>query len=336
MHYSVANYCNSAQVTRDWSCKVRVSPALGLLEPKNNFWGLVDRCGDDHSFGNDNNSQLNKIGNGFDRKTGTGYFVGYNDQQKKIVISFKGTDSIRSAFVDIQLAFADASNVSPAFSNGEKIHTGFMNAYKYHKNSVQSALLMAIQDRPSYPITFTGHSLGGAMSSIAALDFVTSTKGAKYKDQVRIISFGAPRVGNTAWATLSQKMIPTQYRIAHENDVVPSLPPRAFGYFHTGQQVELTGKFTWGIRSYSTSMCDIGAISNTGESLDCAGKFDNDLLVRIMEDIKNGGEFDFGLLLNFGAMAGSELIGGLLNHITNYLSFFTYPAIFPLTMSTSC
>jgi hypothetical protein len=83
-------------------------------------------------------------------------------------------------------------------------------------------------------------------------------------------------------------------------------------------------------------MCDTGAIANTGESKSCPSAYDEDTLMRLMKDLIDGGGFDFGLLLNFGAAAGNDLLVGIIAHITNYFSFFAYPAIWPLTVSTQC
>jgi hypothetical protein len=186
MHYSTANYCQSTHDNFKWDCKVYLSPQLEYIEPKNS--GLVlNRCGDDYTFGNDRVSNFKPLYHGWDSGTSTVYYAGYNDQQGASIVSFKGTDSIQSAF----------TKVSPAFGNGVKLHFGFMFAYNKVRWSVQDAIIKLLRDRPNYVVTFTGHSLGGALASIAAIDFLTSSQGSGYRDKVRVITYGAPRVGNS-------------------------------------------------------------------------------------------------------------------------------------------
>ena len=51
-----------------------------------------------------------------------------------------------------------------------------------------------------------------------------------------IFSYGAPRVGNRPYTkVLSVK----HYRWVNNNDIVPRIPPRWFGYRHMGQEIYL-------------------------------------------------------------------------------------------------
>jgi hypothetical protein len=166
MHYSVANYCPSTSKSLSWDCKVYVSVALAAIEPKINLFGAVSRCGDDDTYGNDNNSKLVQIGKGFDLMTGISFYAGYNDLQQKNIISFKGTDSIQSAFIDLAFVLMDGTFVSPKFGNDIKIHSGFMLGYNKLKSSVKAAITELRKQRPQYEIVFTGHSLGFNMIKI--------------------------------------------------------------------------------------------------------------------------------------------------------------------------
>jgi hypothetical protein len=81
---------------------------------------------------------------------------------------------------------------------------------------------------------FTGHSLGGAVSSL----------GAVYARQaglaVDIINYGSPRVGNAAFATFVTNQAGVEYRVTHLDDPVPRLPPIVFNYAHTSPEYWLS------------------------------------------------------------------------------------------------
>ena len=69
-------------------------------------------------------------------------------------------------------------------------HGGFLEYYNSVKGSVFLHVAKMISDRPASEIHVSGHSLGGAMANLCALDFA-----AKYPDvKVALWTFGAPRV----------------------------------------------------------------------------------------------------------------------------------------------
>ena len=65
----------------------------------------------------------------------------------------------------------------------------------------------------------TGHSLGGAMATLCALEM---------KLQLRIdphvYLYGCPRVGAHGFARLYDRMVPRTYRVVTQRDVVPTFP----------------------------------------------------------------------------------------------------------------
>ncbi|MEM8864655.1 MAG: lipase family protein [Planctomycetota bacterium] len=80
---------------------------------------------------------------------------------------------------------------------------------------------------------FVGHSLGGAMAAICAgrckLSHIRSTPAG-------LFTFGSPRVGNRRYVNYVR--LP-YYRWVNNNDIVPRVPPRLFGYRHTGEEIYL-------------------------------------------------------------------------------------------------
>lgn len=44
---------------------------------------------------------------------------------------------------------------------------------------------------------------------------------------------GCPRVGNQAFTSYFDKIVPISYRVVNYKDIVPHLPMEAFGYYIT-------------------------------------------------------------------------------------------------------
>ena len=78
-----------------------------------------------------------------------------------------------------------------------------------------------------------GHSLGGALATLTA-SWLKST----YGIPVTIYTFGAPRVGNSAFATHVESFIPS-YRVTHGMDPVPWIP--LWPFTHAGDEYLLAG-----------------------------------------------------------------------------------------------
>ena len=71
----------------------------------------------------------------------------------------------------------------------------------------------------------TGHSLGGALSTLCAFDF------AQAESTLVHYSFAAPRSGNPLYAQTFNARVPISFRLANTEDVFPSLPPASLYYF---------------------------------------------------------------------------------------------------------
>ncbi len=100
----------------------------------------------------------------------------------------------------------------------------------------REALLDIVQElkRPLYsgrrPLYFTGHSMGGALATLAST--LPPGPSATY-------SFGAPRVGDAAFARSLANLV----RIVHGADLAPRYP-LPLGYRHGGQVWHLSGAGT--------------------------------------------------------------------------------------------
>jgi predicted lipase len=67
----------------------------------------------------------------------------------------------------------------------------------------------------------TGHSLGAALALITGIEFTQKFP----KIPVEVHNFGQPRVGNEILSRYMMSKISTIYRVVHNKDLVPHLPP---------------------------------------------------------------------------------------------------------------
>ncbi|KAI9029622.1 catalysis At the Interface: the anatomy of A conformational change in A triglyceride lipase, partial [Phycomyces nitens] len=160
----------------------------------------------------------------------TNGFIVRNDKDKTINLSFRGTNSIRSFITDIEII----SQSYPPVKNA-RVHTGFYNSYLEVQNTVVSSMIDQITKYPSYKVTVSGHSLGGAVAVISAMDLYQ--RDSRFTaSNLAVYTFGSPRIGNKEFAYyVSGTGIKIQ-RVVNDRDIVPHLLPQAIGYYHNGDE----------------------------------------------------------------------------------------------------
>ncbi|MHB1393692.1 MAG: lipase family protein [Clostridia bacterium] len=136
------------------------------------------------------------------------------ESSDSIVISFRGSRSNPDWI-------ADATIIQTYFPYTRiklGIHSGFATIYKACRQQIMNTL----GDMDSSKQLFiTGHSLGGALAVLCALDAAVNTA---YNNPV-MYNFGSPRVGNSTFVQAYNEVIDHSVRIVNTNDIVPLLPP---------------------------------------------------------------------------------------------------------------
>lgn len=112
---------------------------------------------------------------------------------------------------------------------GGRVHRGFHLCYASVRPAIRDFLEMnAGKDKT---IRVTGHSLGGALASLAALDIATG--GLPYRT-LEAYTFASPRVGARKWSEYYAAKSSATWRIANRKDPVTKVPPKFLGYLHVG------------------------------------------------------------------------------------------------------
>lgn len=110
------------------------------------------------------------------------------------------------------------------------MHTGFYGSWGEVETAVLDAVEAAKAAHPGYKVVVTGHSLGGAVATLAAAYLRRAGHGAE------LYTYGAPRVGNEAFVGFVTGQAGGEYRVTHADDPVPRLPPILFNYRHTSPE----------------------------------------------------------------------------------------------------
>jgi hypothetical protein len=206
-------------------------------------------------------------------------YIALDHGKKRVIVAFRGTYSVANTIVDLSTVpqeyvpypgdddddagkFYDLAKDIMGGIGGHKkrsltalssekikcdnctVHMGFHSAWVHTRDSILEDLLKQLLLYGDYQLHFVGHSLGGAVAALGALDL----QGRGY-DPV-VTTFGEPRVGNEGLV----KFIDDRFklnnppevdsddtklkfrRITHVDDPVPLLPLTEWSYaMHSGE-----------------------------------------------------------------------------------------------------
>ncbi len=150
------------------------------------------------------------------------------------IIAFRGTEfytprmltfsRLRSTCNDL-ITDLKCSKITDSVNKDIAVHQGFHDALK----EVWKTLKQVI-DKNDKPLWLTGHSMGGAISTIAAIRLTHRVKA--------LYSYGMPCVGGDELSTYCSQQFPDKiFRYVNENDFVVSVMPRFMSeYQHIGQE----------------------------------------------------------------------------------------------------
>lgn len=102
---------------------------------------------------------------------------------------------------------------------GSSVHAGFNQTFESMASTFEKMLTPRLSNSGAGTVHCVGHSLGGALASLAA-DWVKL----RYRKPVNLYTFGAPRVGLSGYATNSTFGVDKIYRCTHGADPVPNVP----------------------------------------------------------------------------------------------------------------
>ena len=155
---------------------------------------------------------------------------GIDVENNKIIISFRGSSNIHNWLDNIQFGHIYPYKNYPEVS----VDKGFYKAYSYVRDDINKFVQEQIISHPSYHILITGHSLGGALSTMAAFEsiYLENIK----SENIELLTYGSPRLGNQEFKQYMQKMV-FSWRTTHNYDIVPHVPEEFLDYIHISHEV---------------------------------------------------------------------------------------------------
>jgi triacylglycerol lipase len=152
----------------------------------------------------------------------TQVYVLYDIKNNRLILSFRGTEK---KFVDWLNDFTFTQTPlfdSDKFELNGLVHTGFYLAYLIVRKQLITLVLNEVKNNNVKKVCITGHSLGGGIATIAALDI---SRLMKNDIEVEVYTYGAPRVGNPEFSDYYNEIVKNSFRIVNENDLATFVPP---------------------------------------------------------------------------------------------------------------
>ncbi len=146
-----------------------------------------------------------------------------------VLIAFRGTASLGDWLADL--------NVLSSQRPYGVVHRGFLNAFQV----VEPQLRLLASGFPDHRLVITGHSLGGALATVAAAEWSGQFRIA------RLYTFGQPAVGKGGFSEFFRRQYPDAFfRFVNGDDIVPRVPPT---FQHVGRLLhfDVRGRLPSGI-----------------------------------------------------------------------------------------
>ncbi|PHH78706.1 hypothetical protein CDD82_2889 [Ophiocordyceps australis] len=172
-------------------------------------------------------------------------YMALDGHGRGLIVAFRGTYSITNTIVDLSTmpqAYIPYTGHGAASCRNCTVHMGFLQSWRSARSMILPHLMALKAKDPAVPIHLIGHSLGGAIACLAAVELKTLLG---WKNVV-VTTFGEPRVGNHQLARFIDHVFqldkvgnaasPWYRRVTHANDPVPLLPWDEWGYgSHAGE-----------------------------------------------------------------------------------------------------
>ncbi len=141
------------------------------------------------------------------------------------VIAIRGTEGFLEWFQDAKIG----TEKCPFLAEAGETEEGFTDVYKSFAvgalkgPSVTASLATIFETKQVNSLTVCGHSLGGALATLQALDAAANSTNSKFKNPT-VYTYASPRTGDAQFASTYNRLVPNTFRIANRVDLVPKLP----------------------------------------------------------------------------------------------------------------
>ena len=161
---------------------------------------------------------------GVDKNSAQGALIVHEDF---LCMAFRGTNELAD--------WIDNINVFSTKELFGEFHRGFWNSIEDVWKPLNEKFRY-LQKQKKRPLFITGHSLGGAMATIAAAKFIHEDK-----PFTSVYTFGQPRALTRETARIFNMECKSRFfRFHNNNDIVTRVPARLMGYSHIGSYLYIS------------------------------------------------------------------------------------------------
>ena len=165
-------------------------------------------------------------------------YVAFSHVVQAIVIAFRGTKGLDQLINEM----LETLYVPSEDFLGGKVQAYWKRSFEVLWKDIEPRVKSLISAYPSYQVWVTGHSLGGAMASVASAWI--AYKRMVPREKIILYTFGMPRVGDYQYALQHDELVKNSWRVVNFDDIVPHvplfLPYLPGGAYHHGQEVFYT------------------------------------------------------------------------------------------------
>jgi len=169
----------------------------------------------------------------FKKKEFYGYLAGSRTTPGEYLLAIRGTENFSEWLLD----FASLPVLFKPVPQAGFVALGFYSIFKTFELIDAAGQTSGLNDVVAKlagaggvkSFTVLGHSLGGALATLAAAQLAMTNPGG-VQDKVAIYTYGSPRVGLLDFAASFNKTVKTSFRFWNVLDVVPEVP--TFPFIH--------------------------------------------------------------------------------------------------------
>jgi len=138
------------------------------------------------------------------RKHRTPLFIGFViTSAKSNIIAFRGTQTQIEWWRNLQAKQKEYLDPITGKQYGW-VHQGYLEVMR---QQIASTLMDTVRQLdPTIPCYITGHSLGGAIATLSAMEIALSVP--KIREQIQLYTYAAPRIGDRTFAQAHSQLIP--------------------------------------------------------------------------------------------------------------------------------
>ena len=157
-------------------------------------------------------------------------------EMDKIIVAFRDTGSDKrwermlNMLTDARATLKKLSFLDDPKLSQISAHEGFVSEYMLFREKV----IEYVSKHPDKEIYVVGHSLGGALTTLASFDIASTLD-----REVNAITFGAPRVGMEEFRNAFDSLPIKMYRFVVANDPIPRVPGMLIPYEHVGELIQI-------------------------------------------------------------------------------------------------